>query len=188
MSLLGQEQQDVLSVALYLRQYHEWSRWMLSGNGDDARVGRHGGKWCLEPHRRLFRLLTRKRIPLERAFPPELRIRFLPSLRLKTVGASLGLGAVALILGGLSHANEVLDIPMSEIYIEDSLPTKPASAFPLGEWVRIVSYVSDRDRSLWVIDSSETSWKLSALALLSVTDIEVDVVSINAAWKNIRVE
>lgn len=160
---------------------------MLSPTGDDARLARREGKWCLEPHRRLFRLLTRRRIPLEKAFPPELRIRFLPSLRWKTAGASLGLGAIALMMGGISHANEILDTPMSEMYIEDSLPEKPASAFPLGEWVRIVSYVSDRDRSLWVIDSSETSWKLSAMALLSVTDIEVDIGSIALASKNIRV-
>ena len=181
-----QGQEGAISLALYLRRYHSWSRWMLSPDSVYARIGRHRGKWCLEPHRRLFRWITRKRLPLDRAFPPDLNIRFLPSLKWRTSGSSLGLGALALMLGGLAHAPDVLDTSELEGWIEGSLPSKPTSSFPVGEWVRITTYVNDFDRSIWVEDSSKTSWKLSAVALTSPTDIEVDTGSILAAWKNIR--
>jgi hypothetical protein len=93
---------------------------------------------------------------------------------------------LALVLGGLGHATNVLDTSELEGWIEDSLPSKPASSFPVGEWVRITTYVHQGDMSVWVEDSAKTSWKLSGVALTSVTDIEVDTSSILAAWKNIR--
>ena len=186
LSSLPQDQEAAISVALYLRQYHGWSRWMLSPDGVYARLGRYRGKWCLEPHRRLFRLLTRKRLPLDQAFPPDLRIRFLPSLKWRSSVSSLGVGVIALLLGGLAHSSDVLDTSELDGWIEDSLPSKPASSFPVGQWVRITTYVHNTDRSIWVEDSSKTSWKLSAVALTSPTDIEVDTQSIVAAWKNIK--
>lgn len=185
-SIPSQRQEGAISVALYLWRYHGWSRWMLSPDAVYARLGRHSGKWCLEPHRRLFRWITRKRLPLDRAFPPDLYIRFLPSLRWRTSGSHLRLGALALVLGRLAHAPDVLDTSELEGWIEGSLPSKPASSFPVGEWVRIITYANDFDRSILVEDSSKTSWKLSAVALTSPTDIEVDTDSIIKAWKNIR--
>ena len=182
----SQGQDGAISVALYLRRHHDWSRWMLSLDGIYARVGRRHGRWCLEPHRRLFRWITRKRLPLDRAFPPGLRIRFLPSLKWRSSGSSVGLGVLALILGGLGYARNVLDTSELEGWIESSLPSKPLSSFPVGEWVEIKTYAHEGDMSVWVEDSARTSWKLSGLALTSVTDIEVDTNSILTAWKNIR--
>jgi len=175
---------NAISVALYLRQYHQWGRWTLSLDGMYSRIGKSHDSWSLEPHRRLFRWFRRRRLPLDRAFPIGLRIRFLSSLKWRVAGSSLLFGGFALLLGGAGYATDVLDT--ADGWIEDSIPTRTRSSFPYCEWVEIKSHFDNGDSSFWVKDQNGTSWKLSGFALATVTDIEVDTKSILSAWKNLK--
>lgn len=166
-----------ISLALYLRTYHRWSRWTLSTDGVYARIERSKGRWCFVPYQRLFRWVARRRLPLEDAFPYGLRIRFLPSLKWRTAGSSLSGGMLAFILGGLGHARDVLDMSEIEGWIETTVPRVDPAGFPVGEWLT-VQCLDDGGRAIWLKDRSKVTWQIRSYALTVPTDIEVDVASI----------
>lgn len=173
----AEAEDTTISLALYVRRYHRWSRWMLSADGIYARIERSKGRWCFVPHQRLFRWVARRRLPLEEAFPHGLRIRFLPSLKWRIAGSSLSGGMFAFILGKLGYERNVLDISDLEGWIESTVPRVDPAGFPVGEWLTVQS-LDDGGRAIWLEDRSKVAWQMLSYALTVPTDIEVDAASI----------